>query len=84
MLPLPLEGALFKQVSLESKKKVKKLVSILATSTPMMGTTKAIVEIAGAGKTAKVVETAKAVKTTRAGKNNKESEGDENPRSNLT
>ena len=55
MLYLLLEGTLLKQVSQESEseKRVKKLVSVLATSTPMIGTREEAVE------TAEVVETAK-------------------------
>ena len=63
MLYLPSEGILLKQVSLESEKRVKKLVLILATFTPV---TKTRIE---------AVETGKMVEFDGANKNSKESEG---------
>ena len=55
----------------KSEKRVKKLVSVLAVSTPVTETRK------------KAVETPKAVKTAEAGKNSKENKGIKNPTSNL-
>ena len=59
-----MKRTLLEQVSLESKKGVKKLVSVSATSTPMTKTRK------------EAVETAKAVDTTKIGKNSEESKGE--------
>ena len=54
----------------KSKERVKKLVSVLATSTPVTGTKEEAVE------TAESVETAKLVDTAEVGKNGKESKGE--------
>ena len=65
MLPLPLEKALLKQISLESKKRLKNLVSVLATSMPVIKIREEVVETAKTNETAKAVEIAKMVETTR-------------------
>ena len=59
-------------------------MSVSATSIPITGTKKEMIEITETGKTAKAVETAKVAKTTWASKKDKESKGDENLRLNLT
>ena len=59
-------------MSLESEKRVKKLVSVSATSTSMTGTREKAVKNAETGKTTKAVETAKAIKTAGADKDGKE------------
>ena len=69
MLLLPLEEVLLKQVSPKPKKGDKKLVSVLATSTPLTETREEAVETVETGKTAEVVE------TTGAGKDGKQSKG---------
>ena len=53
MLPLLLEKILLEQVSPKSKERVKKLVSVLATSTPVTKTKKKTVEIDEAAKACK-------------------------------
>ena len=67
-----MEGVLLEQVSLESKEGVKKLVSVSITSTLVTGTRE------------EGFETVEAVETAGAGKDDKESKGSKNPRSNLT
>ena len=64
-----MEGTLLKQVSLksESKEEVKKLMLVLATSTPVTGTREEI---------AKSVGTGKSVETAEVGKNGKESKSE--------
>ena len=51
------KGALLQQMVLESKEGVKKLVSVLVTSTPMIATGEEVI---------KTAETVKAIKTTEA------------------
>ena len=70
MLYLPLEGTLLKQVFPESKKGVKKLVSVSVTSTPLTGTREKAVETVKAIRTAEVVEIAE------VGKDGEESKGE--------
>lgn len=70
------EAALRHQVSLE--KKLKKLVLVLATFTPVTETRKETVE------TIKTAKTAKVVKIARGAEDGKESEGGWNPRSNFS
>ena len=74
ILPLLSKGALLKQVSLEFEKKVKKLVSVLVTITPLTKIREKIVKTIEIDKTAKAVETIEAVETIGVGKNGKESE----------
>ena len=66
---MPLKETLLKQVSPESEKGVKKLVLVLATSTPVTETRKEAV------KAAKAVGTTKAVQTAEVGKNGEENKG---------
>ena len=73
MLQLLPKMALLQQVPLESKSGVKKLVSVLATSTPMTGTREEAVVVAKIGKDgveSKLVEAAK------IGKDGAESKGE--------
>ena len=64
MLQLSPKGALFQQISSESKEGVKKLVLVLAISTPVTGTRE------------EMVENTEAIETAGAGKDGKENESE--------
>lgn len=83
MLPLSLKEVLLEQVSSKSKKEVIKLLSVLATFTPVTRTKEKADETVETGKTAEAVKTAKAIETAGAGKDGKENRNSENLKLNL-